>query len=111
MTAVCGIGTVVPLDKDIEEAELCQAVEKSGAAAIFCSRSRFETASKQKGVEVFTFDQLDALTESGREKLLGGDGRYLIREAAKDEPAVLLFNSDVTRGVLLSNANICSSLY
>ena len=111
MTAVCGIGTVVPLDKDIEEAELCQAVEKSGAAAIFCSRSRFETASKQKGVEVFPFDQLDALTESGREKLLGGDGRYLIREAAKDEPAVLLFNSDVTRGVLLSNANICSSLY
>ena len=114
MTVVCGVGVIVPVDKELSAEELQNIANISGAAAIFFSEACRAKAEALENIEKFAFSDIDGLLDNGREKLNEGDKNYLTAEIDPDKMAVLLFTSGTTgvsKGVMLSNRNICAALY
>ena len=128
LTVVCGTGVVVPLDKELSANELEQLTEQAGLSCVMMSPKYRETFKDMldRGVGNLEFlvdfkaetstDRIYALKELKAEgqSLLGlGDRRYLDSEIDPDALGVLLFTSGtagVSKGVMLSQRNICSEI-
>ena len=115
MAVVCGVGVIIPLDKELASEELANVAEISEAAAIFYSESCKDKAEAlPESIKKFAFDDIYKLIETGNKKIEYGNTRYISTTINPDKMAVLLFTSGTTgvsKGVMLSNRNICSMLY
>ncbi len=130
LSAVCGTGIVVPLDKELSDAELKQLVIEADVSAVLFS-SRFEKTfldmkeSGETSLQLLTNfeareDRPDkglyawkTLVEEGKSLVSGGDRRFIDAEIHADEMSILLFTSGTTgiaKGVMLSHRNICEDL-
>ncbi len=90
LSAVSGLGVVVPVDKDISAENLALAAEKTDAHAVFYS-PRFEEKvnTLPASVKKFSFNTLEALIEEGTSKLSCGDTDYLRLSLEPDDLAIL----------------------
>lgn len=90
LSAVSGLGVVVPVDKDISAENLALAAEKTEAYAVFYS-PRFEEKvnALPASVKKFSFNTLEALIEEGTSKLSCGDTDYLRLSLEPDDLAIL----------------------
>lgn len=90
LSAVSGLGVVVPVDKDISAENLALAAEKTEAHAVFYS-PRFEEKvnTLPASVKKFSFNTLEALIEEGTSKLSCGDTDYLRLSLEPDDLAIL----------------------
>ena len=114
LAVVCGLGVIVPVDKDATVNELLSLASLSDAEAILYSSA---CASKVRHLENslarICFSELGALVEEGEALLLAGDQRYPDAEINPDAMSVLLFTSGTTedaKGVMLSHRNLCFNL-
>lgn len=128
LAIACGVGVVVPLDKELNANELKQLVEQSGASCVLLSpkyRKMFkEMLDQGTGKLEFLVDfradmsednvyALSDLLAEGSHLLDMGDRRYLDREIDPDVMGVLLFTSGTTgvaKGVMLSQKNLCAEI-
>lgn len=114
MAVICGVGVVVPVDKEIAAEELANIAQISQASAvIYAGKLETKVAKLAPDVTRIPFDALDEWIARGRERLLGGDRSYL--DAAVDPTAMsaLIFTSGTTgvsKGVMLSHRNLCFNL-
>ena len=137
---VCGVGTIVPLDKNLPINELEGLVKRSKAKAIFYSKKSESLAemlmeqlakSKKKhrpfdleffvamgeqddeeknGIKVCAMEKL---LERGRRLLKNGITSFVEAEVKPDDFATLMFTSGTTgasKGVMLSQANIAKNV-
>jgi len=115
MTVICGVGTIVPVDKNAGPEKLAEIAGICEAAAVFCSDCSADSLEGlPEGVERYAFSDVAELVESGRARLNDGDGRYLIAHIDSDETAIISFEkkpSDKLVGTMLSHRNVCSMLY
>jgi len=115
MAVVCGVGTVVPVDRDLSGEQIADLARFCEASAIICSPLVSERLSAlDESVMRIGFCELGELAKRGRERLSGGDRSYLEAEIDPTALAVLLFTSGTTgsaKGVMLSHRNLCFNLY
>ena len=114
MTVICGLGVVIPVDKEIPPEEIANIANFSEADAVIYSAKYEDKIKKiEKPLDFICFDELSGLCAAGREKINAGDRTYLDLEIDKNEMASLIFTSGTTgvsKGVMLSHHNISFNL-
>lgn len=127
LSVVNGTGTVVPLDKELPEAEIESLLSRSNTVAIIYSKKKEEQimnirANRKTNVEYFiSMDDTDnkgiinlsKLIKNGEELVGKGDSRFIDAEIDNEAARIILFTSgttDKSKAVLLSHKNIASDI-
>jgi len=114
MAVLCGVGIVVPMDKELPEKEALQMIETAEADAVMYAPKNEKTIMNAPGVEKFSMEtDFPALLEEGRKLLEAGDRSYLDIEIDPEEMRILLFTSGTTssaKAVMLNHRNIAENL-
>ena len=120
-----GVGTVVPLDKELPCQELYNITEFAEINTIITDAYGYKVLSqneeKKKSLRIITVGNekyedallFDELILKGKEHISYGKIDYLDAVTYPEDIAALLFTSGttgMTKGVMLSNSNLCSDL-
>ena len=114
LTALCGLGVIIPLDKEAPEADICEIAKISSAAAIIYS-SKYEAKANAlpKKLQRISFDELSVLCEHGMSYSDKELREFDAISIDSDVTATILFTKGTTgsaKGVMLSQRNLCSAL-
>lgn len=114
LSVICGVGVVIPTDKELSAEGLSELAKQSNATAVICSdKLADKLAPVFSSMTLIRFSELDALIEDGKKRLSDGDRTYVDLPLNTDEMRELLFTSGTTgqsKGVMLSHKNICFNL-
>ncbi len=128
LAVVCGTGIVVPLDKELSDAQLKNLVQTAEVTAVICNKKHEKTFLQMKAdgdtkiqtIIGFNEDEntpemlsMKALIEEGKELIAKGDRSFIDAVIDPEEMQILLFTSGTTgiaKGVMLNHRNICTDL-
>ena len=128
LAIVCGVGTVVPLDKSLPENELKRLIERSEVEAIFYTSEYEETlmkiilhnTGKLKHLISMDLEQNKngvysekELIETGKRLIENGNTKYLNAKIDPEKMNIMLFTSGTTsesKVVALCHRNLCYNL-
>lgn len=114
LTVLSGVGSIVPLDKDLRADEVASLVRDSEAAAIiYTHEEEQKVAPLAEECKLIALDEIDLFLGRGRELRREGDRSFEKHTVDPTALSILLYTSGTTgvgKGVMLSQYNICSNI-
>lgn len=128
MAVLCGVGLVVPVDKELPSNEIENVINRSRATAVIYSTKKKETIKKveDKLPEVKYFIQMNSSDElvgrnvgfntilkQGKQMIKNKDNSFIDIQIDPEEFKVLIFTSGTTsnsKGVMISNKNLAQNV-
>lgn len=114
MAVICGVGVVVPVDKEISADGLKILADTCGASAVIYSGSLAQKVEQLgEDITLINFDMLPSLIQDGKERIAAGDHTFMQTRIDSHAMSALIFttgSSGQTKGVMLSHRNICFNL-
>lgn len=114
LTCLCGLGTIIPVDKDAPIEDICEIAKISGAAAvIYSTECESKVNSLPKKLQRIAFDELSLLCEQGMSYSDHELREFDAISIDADVTATILFTKGTTgsaKGVMLSQRNLCAAL-
>lgn len=129
---VCGVGVIVPLDRNLPANEIVNLVKRAKVSAIVFDKSAQKrmmdlvdgdnlgidyfisiSAEENQKTEQNTIYSINNLLKDGRELVRDGEREYVDMDIDPDVMSVLLFTSGTTgaaKGVMLSHKNLVSNV-
>jgi long-chain acyl-CoA synthetase len=112
LSVACGVGVVVPIDKELKGEELSSVAKKADLEAIICD-DKLADMCAACGVKAIPFSSVSEMIIRGDSLREAGDRSFETHKIHRDELGILLFTSGtegVAKGVMLSQYNICSDI-
>ncbi|NLY71168.1 MAG: AMP-binding protein [Clostridiales bacterium] len=127
LAVCCGVGVIVPIERELHPTEIKSLIERSGASAVvFSGKSEEIVNDAISGLDFIEYKinmdaikheqnllSLKLLLEQGKQLVQSGNRDYIDKEIKNDVMSILLFTSGTTgvsKGVMLSHKNIMSNV-
>ncbi len=114
LSVTCGVGIVVPIDKDLRGEEIADLIADAEANAVIYSPEQEEKVSLlPESVMRFNMAEISNYIEAGKVLIENGDDSYESHVINPHMLGALLYTSGTTgvaKGVMLSQYNICFDL-
>lgn len=114
MSVVCGVGVIVPLDKELPHEELMNLIEIAELEAIVYSPAAAKTVEQAEIKHKINMEtDMPALIEKGKELINSGNTEFRDIKIDPHAMSILLFTSGTTsssKAVMLSHNNIAKNL-
>jgi long-chain acyl-CoA synthetase len=115
LTVTCGVGIIVPIDKELKVQDIAAIVDNSELELIICHddiRENLDLLSNHvnRMPQIMLMSEIDSALAEGKKLIAQGDISYEKHRVDPDEMAVILYTSGTTgsqKGVMLSQHNIC----
>jgi len=121
MSVVCGVGTIIPIDKELPYEEVKFLIEFSEASCVVCSKAILNKMPELINVtekcicmeNIGECESFDEVCIRGKREIMAGNNVYEKLTVQPDDVNIILFTSGTTgtaKGVMLTHKNICSTI-
>lgn len=134
-SVVCGVGVIVPIDRNLEKGEITNLLQRADVEAVFASTKLASTiaslleelplvkkviimAAPGDDVDEFLEDErfmtMEQLVAEGKELVAQGNLDYIDAEIHAEDLSTILFTSGTTglaKGVMLSHRNLSQNVF
>ena len=117
---VCGIGTIVPLDKGLPYEEILSSVKQSGSEILVYDKIHDPMAEKLSSdndhsiKEFISTENMKEYLDAGKSSFDNGNRSFYENSIDPDKLSIMIFTSGTTskaKAVMLSHRNITSDIY
>ncbi len=114
LAVTCGVGVIVPIDKDLRGEEISELIKDAEAdAVIYSPEQEDKIALISDDIMKLNMDGINCYVEEGKALIENGDTSYRDHKINPHALGSLLYTSGTTgvaKGVMLSQYNICFDL-